>query len=203
MAVAGVQDREKLVHFLARHNADLVARRGELVDATTRPALAVTGERGELRGVLTYDIVGDECEILTLHVEDQWTGSGTALVAAVAPIAAGAGCRRLWVVTTNDNVDALRFYQRRGFRIAAVRPGAVDEARRTLKPQIPPTGSYGIRLSDEIELEQRVAAPDAQAPGSPPRTGVAPAGTAAAGTAAHRAAPPGRASTEVDALRQR
>ena len=163
-------DRAELARFLARHNADLVARNGELVDATIRPALAVRTPGGELGGVLTYDIVGDQCEILTLHVEEQWSGAGTALVGAVKTIAADAGCRRLWVVTTNDNVDALRFYQRRGFRIAEVRPGAVDESRRTLKPHIPPTGEYGIPLRDEIELDQAPAAPGAVAPGSPPRT---------------------------------
>jgi ribosomal protein S18 acetylase RimI-like enzyme len=165
-----VTDREELTRFLARHNADLVARDGELVDATLRPALAVRKPDGELGGVLTYDIVGDRCEILTLHVEAQWSGAGTALVAAVKARAVDAGCRRLWVVTTNDNVDALRFYQRRGFRIAEVRPGAVDESRRTLKPHIPPTGEYGIPLRDEIELDQRLAAPGAAAPASPPRT---------------------------------
>jgi hypothetical protein len=56
-------------------------------------------------------------------------------------------------VTTNDNVDALRFYQRRGFRLARVRPGAVDESRRVLKPEIPTVGAYGIPLRDELELE--------------------------------------------------
>jgi GNAT superfamily N-acetyltransferase len=172
VTVVDVQDRAELVAFLARHNADVVARRGELVDATVRPALAVRDPEGGLAGVLTYDIVGDRCEILTLHVDGQWAGTGTALVAAVAPRAAGAGCRRLWVVTTNDNVDALRFYQRRGFRIAAVRPGAVDESRRTLKPHIPPAGFYGIPLSDEIELARELtpAAPGAAAPASTPRT---------------------------------
>jgi ribosomal protein S18 acetylase RimI-like enzyme len=60
---------------------------------------------------------------------------------------------RIWLVTTNDNVDALRFYQRRGFRLRALRPGAVDEARRLLKPRIPATGIYGIELRDELELE--------------------------------------------------
>jgi ribosomal protein S18 acetylase RimI-like enzyme len=165
-----VQDRAELRGFLSRHNADLVARNGELVDATVRPALGVRGPHGELAGVLRYDIVGDQCEILTLHVEDRWSGGGTALAAAVATIAADAGCRRLWVVTTNDNVDALRFYQRRGFRIAEVRPGAVDESRRTLKPHIPPTGDYGIPLRDEIELDKCLGAPGAAAPASPPRT---------------------------------
>ena len=63
-----------------------------------------------------------------------------------------AGCTRLRVVTTNDNVDALRFYQRRGFRMARLRPGAVDRSRALLKPTIPETGDYGIPLSDELEL---------------------------------------------------
>jgi hypothetical protein len=73
------------------------------------------------------------------------------------------------VLTTNDNVDALRFYQRRGLRLTALRPGAVDGSRRTLKPQIPPTGNYGIPLSDEIELSRELAAagpPPAAAPGA-------------------------------------
>jgi hypothetical protein len=59
-------------------------------------------------------------------------------------------------VTTNDNVDALRFYQRRGFRLRAVRPGAVDDARRTLKPEIPAVGEQGIPIRDEIELERAI-----------------------------------------------
>jgi hypothetical protein len=62
-----------------------------------------------------------------------------------------AGCRKIWTITTNDNLDAMRFYQRRGFRIAAVRPGAVAAARR-LKPTIPELGEHGIPIRDEIEL---------------------------------------------------
>lgn len=67
------------------------------------------------------------------------------------------GCRTLWVVTTNDNVAALRFYQRRGFRIRTIRPGAVDDARLHLKPTIPEVGDHGILLRDEIELELDIA----------------------------------------------
>jgi hypothetical protein len=63
-----------------------------------------------------------------------------------------AGLSRIWVVTTNDNLDALRFYQRRGFRLLALRPAAVDAARRSLKPSIGTVGSYGIPLRDELEL---------------------------------------------------
>jgi hypothetical protein len=58
------------------------------------------------------------------------------------------------VITTNDNLDALRFYQRRGFRLAALHRGAVDDSRARLKPQIPPIGDHGIKLRDELELEK-------------------------------------------------
>jgi GNAT superfamily N-acetyltransferase len=90
---------------------------------------------------------------LTLHAATQWTGAGTALVEAVESKA-----ERPWVLTTNDNVDALRFYQRRGFRLKQLRPGAVDESRRRLKPEVPEAGEYGIPLRDEIVLEKEISA---------------------------------------------
>lgn len=139
--------------FLRQRGTAVVARRGELVDVLARPAV-VAIEDGAVAGVLTYDVVGDNCEILTLHAARQWSGMGSELVVTAGGLAAAAGCRRLWVVTTNDNVDALRFYQRRGFRLTDIRCGAVDLARRTLKPQIPLTGNYGIPIRDEIELAQ-------------------------------------------------
>jgi GNAT superfamily N-acetyltransferase len=107
-------------------------------------------------GGLTYDVVGGDCEILTLHTARQRAGVGTSPLAEVVGLAAGMGCSRYWLVTTNDDVDALRFYQRRGFRLVAVRCGAVDGARLRLKPAIPLTGDYGIPLRDEIELAQEL-----------------------------------------------
>jgi hypothetical protein len=71
-----------------------------------------------------------------------------ALLAEAKRIARAAGCTRLWLITTNDNVDALRFYQRRGFRLAALHAGAVDDSRARLKPEIPEAGLYGIAIRD-------------------------------------------------------
>ena len=142
--------------FLIEHGSAVVARRGELVDALARPAVAAF-DGDAVAGVLVYDIAGAECEILALYAARQWAGVGTAMVTLVAGLAAAAGCRRYWVLTTNDNVDGLRFYQRRGFRLSALRCGAVDESRRTLKPQIPPTGDYRIPIRDEIELAQELS----------------------------------------------
>jgi hypothetical protein len=66
------------------------------------------------------------------------------------------------VITTNDNVDALRFYQRRGFRLAALHQGAVDDSRARLKPEIPEIGEHRIPLRDELDLELELV-PDSPA----------------------------------------
>jgi ribosomal protein S18 acetylase RimI-like enzyme len=99
---------------------------------------------------------GEQCEILTLHTAQQWQGVGTALLKTVERLATEQGCIRLWLITTNDNVDALRFYQRRGFCLAALHRSAVDDSRARLKPEIPTVGNYGIPLRDEVELEKRL-----------------------------------------------
>jgi GNAT superfamily N-acetyltransferase len=149
-------DRKIVGRFLDEHHSARVARLGELIDTLDHPGLVAEQDDGALAGVLTYVIEGDSCEILTLHAADQWTGAGTALIRAVEQVAAERGCRRMWLLTTNDNVDALRFYQRRGFRLAELRPGGVDDSRARLKPEIPETGEYGIPLRDEIVLEKEV-----------------------------------------------
>ncbi|MHC4133584.1 MAG: GNAT family N-acetyltransferase [Planctomycetota bacterium] len=113
--------------------------------------VAVTG--GERVGLATYDIRGAQCELVTLDALLQWRGIGTALLAAVEESARAAGCTRLWLITTNDNVDALRFYQRRGFALAALHRNAIEESRR-VKPTIPAVGHFAIPITDEIELEK-------------------------------------------------
>jgi len=115
-------------------------------------------EGGAPAGFLTYVLDGDACEVLTLNAVTSWRGAGTALLEAMAAVARDAGCSRLWLVTTNDNVDALRFYQRRGFRLRELRPGAVDRTRLDLKPEIPEVGDHGIPIRDELELELRLSA---------------------------------------------
>ena len=73
------------------------------------------------------------------------------LIQAIRAEAKRRGCHEIMLTTTNDNIGALRFYQRRGFRLAALRPGAVDRSRLR-KPEIPRTGDFGIPLRDEIDL---------------------------------------------------
>jgi hypothetical protein len=61
----------------------------------------------------------------------------------------------VWLVTTNDNTAAIRFYQRRGWDLVALHRDALDRSRE-LKPAIPRTGDDGIALRHELELERRL-----------------------------------------------
>jgi len=97
-------------------------------------------------GVATYRLEEDACELVTIDALRQHCGIGTALLHAIDE---AAGNRRLWLITTNDNIDAIRFYQRRGFVLTAVYPGEIEESRK-LKPQIPRVGNYGIPIRDEL-----------------------------------------------------
>jgi GNAT superfamily N-acetyltransferase len=129
-----------------------VARRGELLDPDQLPALVALRD-GEPVGLVTLRFDEDGCEALTVDAFELSVGVGRALIEGAAAEARRRGCRRLWLVTTNDNLPALRAYQRYGLRLVAVAPGAVDEARRTLKPEIPLMGIDGIPIRDELELE--------------------------------------------------
>ena len=130
---------------------DIVVSRGRVHDASELPGF-VAEEGGAPVGLLTYRVDGDDCEVVTIDAFPQGSGAGTALIEAAAGAARTAGCRRLWLITTNDNLRALRFYQRRGFRLAALHRGALDRSRE-LKPSIPEVGLDGIPLRDELELE--------------------------------------------------
>lgn len=137
---------------MRRHwGGPVVVSRGARHNLLELPAL-IAERDGERCGLLTYRVEPGGWEITSLDAVPPRHGTGTRLIDAVARRAARAGCRRLWLITTNDNIDALRFYQRRGFVLVAIHARAVEEARR-LKPSISLVGSYGIPIRDELELE--------------------------------------------------
>lgn len=135
--------------------APVVARLGELVDPTVLPGFVAYLD-GRRAGLASYAVRGDECELVTLRSLREGVGVGRALLDAVRDAALEAGCTRLWLITTNDNVRALGLYQRWGMEIVAFHRRAVTEARRRLKPSIPERGAGGIPLAHELELELRL-----------------------------------------------
>jgi len=147
------EDRDWTRDFLREHWAGpLIVTRGRLHHADRLPGFVALVD-GVRQGLLTYHIDGDQGEIVSLDALIQGQGIGTALIDAVRRAAAAAGCRRLWVITTNDNTPAMRFYQRCGFAMAAVHRRAVAEVSRRLKPRIPALGLDGIPIRDEVEIE--------------------------------------------------
>lgn len=103
-------------------------------------------------GLITYTFSDTDCEIISIDSLRENEGIGTALIEKVIEEAKSNQCRRVHVSTTNANLRALGFYQKRGFCLSALYRDAVNEARK-LKPSIPLIGENDIPLRDEIELE--------------------------------------------------
>jgi ribosomal protein S18 acetylase RimI-like enzyme len=103
-------------------------------------------------GEITYTFSGNECEIVSLDSARQGMGVGTMLIHKVIEEAREKDCGRIFLITTNDNLNALGFYQKRGFELVAVHRGAINDSRK-IKPGIPLIGANNIPLRDEIELE--------------------------------------------------
>lgn len=131
--------------------SEQVVTRGKLHDVLGLEGIAAWRD-DEAVGLITYRVDGAECEIVTHNSLADSGGIGSCLLSAVRQEARARGCERLWLVTTNDNTPAIRFYQRRDFDICALHRGALTEARR-LKPEMPDTGLDGIAIRHEIELE--------------------------------------------------
>lgn len=148
----GPQDQEQACQYIQEHwGADIVVSHGVVYHAYTLPGfVALDGEQWV--GMVTYTIEGKDCEIVSLDSDRPSLGIGNALLEAVKQAAQEAGCRRIWLITTNDNLNALRFYQKRGFVLVAVHSNALEKSRQ-IKPEISLIGNDGIPLRDELELE--------------------------------------------------
>ena len=135
------------------------ARRGELVDVLEGGSgLLALDAAGSVVGLVTWvrdagDAEGAEVRAVAVAGAARGHGVGRLLMHGASAAFRGAGVQRAWLVTTNDNLAALAVYQKAGWRLSALRLGAVDELRRTLKPSSPQVGEHGIPLRDELELD--------------------------------------------------
>jgi ribosomal protein S18 acetylase RimI-like enzyme len=131
-----------------------VARRGVLLDAGALPGFIAMVDEFPV-GLLTYAHKADDIEVATLHVEHESRGVGQALMDSVLTHAREAGARRLWLITTNDNIRAICFYQQWGMELVALHRDAVVASRR-MKPSIAQVGDHGIPVRHELEFEVRL-----------------------------------------------
>lgn len=125
--------------------------RGRQIDMTKAEGFCVREGEGII-GLITYIVYDGILEILSLDSLRKNQGIGSGLVETVIREAKERGLQKIVLITTNDNIDAIRFYQKRGFDMARLFRGALEVSRR-LKPEIPLIGEHGIPLRHEIEFE--------------------------------------------------
>jgi ribosomal protein S18 acetylase RimI-like enzyme len=145
-------DREWVRSFLEEHfGSTKVVSRNVLHRADDLPGF-IAMYRGEPSALLTYCVMNGELEVVSLHAAIAGRGLGSRLLASARERARDLQCRRLWLITTNDNEPAIAFYKRWGMHLAAVHRGAIAQSRK-LKPEISLVGIGGCPIEDEIEFE--------------------------------------------------
>ena len=147
------KNREQIDAFIIKqwYTLQMVVH-GESIDLGTADGFFAS-EGGRITGLITFRIIRKEMEILSLDSLHEHNGTGTALLNAAIGKAKSINLKRITLITTNDNLPALRFYQKRGFDLVRIYRNALEQARK-LKPEIPQTGMDGIPLKHEIELEK-------------------------------------------------
>jgi len=148
------EHREKVKEIIQNEWGNPIFSRGKTTDVTTLPGF-ISFSSDSINGVITYYISDLECEIITLNSFEENKGIGTLLLHEVVSVAKQYGCHRLWLVTTNDNINAIRFYQKKRFNLVALHVDAIDEAR-IVKPCIPLIGMDKIPIKHELEFEMRL-----------------------------------------------
>ena len=128
--------------------------RGEIIDGTKLDGFLLQ-EENTVIGLVTYMFFGYICEIVSLDSKRENIGIGTALLKEIEKIALDNNCKKMRLITTNDNMRALQFYQKRGYCLTKLYPNAMEEVRK-VKPNVPEIGDNDIPLRDEIELEKQL-----------------------------------------------
>jgi GNAT superfamily N-acetyltransferase/NTP pyrophosphatase (non-canonical NTP hydrolase) len=154
MEIKAIDDilRNDITSFIKNNwGSGIMVVKGRVHNMEILPGFAAV-EDNEIKGIITYCIEDGECEIVSLDSLVENKGLGTSLLEKVINMARDLNCRRVWLITTNDNTRAIRFYQKRGFDIKDIYINAVNESRK-IKPEIPVSGNDDIPILHEIEFE--------------------------------------------------
>ena len=149
------KDKRLISNFISDSwGSSLRVSRGNILDTTNLPGF-ICKKNDQIIGLVTYHIENNDCEIVTLNSVVQNKGLGTKLLNKVIEMAKDNNCKRIWLITTNDNTNAIRFYQKREFEWVGFYKDAIIESRR-LKPEIPEYGDDNIPIKHEIEFEYKI-----------------------------------------------
>ena len=147
-------DNKKVVEIIQQWGSEIIVSRGKSYSAHNTDGILACMD-SIIAGICLYNIEATECEIILLEVFKEKIGIGSAFIEKMKEVSKERRCTRLWLITTNDNIDAIKFYQKKGFYISGFYGNAIEESRK-IKPQIPFIGHYQIPIRDEIELEMKI-----------------------------------------------
>lgn len=149
------EDRNWITKFIAEHwgSEQVVVHKTKYYPSKLKGFLVENTK--EIIGLITYKIENKNCEIVTLNSIEENKGIGGHLVNLVIEEAKRKGCKKIWLITTNDNIKAIYFYQKLGFSLIKVYPKAVEKSRK-IKPEIPLINEKGIPISDELEFQLKI-----------------------------------------------
>ncbi|MGG5738818.1 MULTISPECIES: GNAT family N-acetyltransferase [Bacillus cereus group] len=144
--------KETIRRFMCENwGSSMMVSRGRAHQLEQLPGfIALKNDR--IVGIITCEVLKNMCEIVSLDSFEEGNGIGTKLVDCVLQMARENECEKVWLITTNDNMNALRFYQKRNFIMTNLYMDAVKEARK-IKKEIPFIGYDNIAISHEIQLE--------------------------------------------------
>lgn len=145
-------DRSIINEYITHHfSSQRLVSRGVVHDSNILPGIIACSEDDPL-GFILYHVDGEECQIIAAVSIVQEEGFGRTLMREMQGITRSAGCKRLWLITTNNNIAAQKFYQSLGFKLVKTHVDAITNSR-FLKPEIPEKDSEGVPIKDELEYE--------------------------------------------------
>lgn len=155
MTILSIQQlpQKEVSQFFKEHwgTTEMVISSG-IYDCSKLDGFAYVEAQQKITGLVTYIL--QECEIISLDSTVEGKGIGSSLVRAVEQQAFANNCTKITIITTNDNLHALKFYQKRGYFLVEILQNAVAQAR-LYKPEIPLVGNDGIPIRDEIRLQKQ------------------------------------------------
>ena len=145
-------NRNRVDEFIKQHwHTTTMIIRGKEIDMTKTEGFYFR-EGEDIIGLITYMVYDNLLEIISLDSLHENQGIGSKLLGAVIHEAKERKLQKIVLITTNDNINAIKFYQKRGFDMVRLFHNALDISRK-LKPEIPLIGENSIPLRHEIEFE--------------------------------------------------
>ncbi|WP_010632922.1 GNAT family N-acetyltransferase [Sporolactobacillus vineae] len=147
------EDKDEVIRLMIQNwGSEVMVVHGESFHLADQPGF-LARDKNRILGLLTYRIDrNSDGEVLSLDSFMENMGVGTALLERFLQQAEDLGLKHVYLTTTNDNIRALQFYQKRGFTLCGFRRNAVLKARQ-VKPEIPLVAENGIPIEHELELE--------------------------------------------------